>query len=258
MPAVRPVGQQHDDREDHRRGADHRGADQHRLGRRLEGVAGAVVLLEEVLGLLEVGVEAEVLLDLLLDARDASRSATARRPTGRCRSPGRRSRRRWSPGPCRGSRRPPGRRRRPPGRAIRSARPWVANAVGDRPSGATIAQAHPVGAEVAGDQAGQDVERGAALARGGDDLPDVAGLGRGEDLDQLGDDRAGQRAAGDDGRELPPQRAVAERRRSISVRDARRSRAIETSEVSQTSEVSGASKFISSASLVLGSWRWPR
>ena len=57
-------------REDHRRRADDGGADEHRLRRRLEGVAGAVVLLEEVLGLLEVDVEAEVLLDLLLDVRD--------------------------------------------------------------------------------------------------------------------------------------------------------------------------------------------
>ena len=34
--------------------------------------------------------------------------------------------------------------------------------------------AHPVGAEVAGDQAGEDVQRRAALARGGDDLAHVA------------------------------------------------------------------------------------
>jgi hypothetical protein len=60
----------HDDREDHRGGAHDRGADEHRLGRGLEGVAGAVVLLEEVLGLVEVDVEAEVLLDLVLDAGD--------------------------------------------------------------------------------------------------------------------------------------------------------------------------------------------
>ena len=59
-----------DDREDHRRRADDGRADEHRLGRRLECVAGSVVLLEEVLGLLEVGVEAELALDLLADARD--------------------------------------------------------------------------------------------------------------------------------------------------------------------------------------------
>ena len=43
--------QHHDDREDHRRRADDGRADEHRLRRRLEGVAGAVVLLEQVLGL---------------------------------------------------------------------------------------------------------------------------------------------------------------------------------------------------------------
>ena len=62
-----PVRQHHDDREDHRRRADDRRADQHRLRRRLERVAGAVVLLEQVLGALEVHVEAVVLLELLLD-----------------------------------------------------------------------------------------------------------------------------------------------------------------------------------------------
>src|SRR4029450_9463705 len=46
-------------------GADARGADQHRLRGRLEGVAGPVVLLEQVLGRLEVHVEAVVLLELL-------------------------------------------------------------------------------------------------------------------------------------------------------------------------------------------------
>ena len=65
-----PVGEQHDDREDHRRRADHRRADQHGLRGGLERVAGAVVLLEQVLGALEVHVEAVVLLELLLDVRD--------------------------------------------------------------------------------------------------------------------------------------------------------------------------------------------
>jgi len=53
--------------------ADHRRADEHRLGRRLERVAGRVVRLEVVLALLEVRREAEVALDLLLDARLALR-----------------------------------------------------------------------------------------------------------------------------------------------------------------------------------------
>jgi hypothetical protein len=64
--------QHHDDAEDHRGGADDRGADEHRLGGRLEGVAGPVALLQLVLGVLEVGLEAEVALDLLGDAGAAS------------------------------------------------------------------------------------------------------------------------------------------------------------------------------------------
>ena len=62
--------EQHDNAEHHGGGADDRRADEHGLGGGLEGVAGAVVLLEELLGLLEVHVEAEVPLDLLLDALD--------------------------------------------------------------------------------------------------------------------------------------------------------------------------------------------
>jgi hypothetical protein len=66
--------------------------------------------------------------------------------------------------------------------------------------------------EVTGDEARQDVQRRAALTRARDDLAHVLGLGRGEDLDHLGDDGARQRAAGDDGGQLPPEGAVAERR----------------------------------------------
>ena len=88
------LAEQQDDREDHRRGADDGGADEHGLGGRLEGVAGRVVGFQVVLAALEIGLEAEVALDLFLDAGDAARSGPARRPTGRCRSPGRSCRRR--------------------------------------------------------------------------------------------------------------------------------------------------------------------
>ena len=54
-------------------------------------------------------------------------------------------------------------------------------------------------------EAGQHVERGAALLGGGHHLANVAGVGGGEDLDHLGDDGAGQRAHADDDRQLPPQ-----------------------------------------------------
>ena len=201
----------HDDREDHRRRSDDGGADQHRFRRGLEGVAGAVVLLEQVLGALEVHVEAVVALEALLDARDASRSPTARRPTARCRSPGRTSRRQSSPGPCRGTRTPRGRTRTPARRDHQRCRGRQhARRSRRSPISADDAQPEPVGAEVAGDEPRQDVERRAAFARRGHDFPDVRRLGRREDLHQLRDDRARQRAAGDDRRELPPQRAVAE------------------------------------------------
>jgi hypothetical protein len=48
---LQSLGQRHDDREDHRRAPDDRGADEHRFRGRLERVAGAVVLLEQRLGL---------------------------------------------------------------------------------------------------------------------------------------------------------------------------------------------------------------
>ena len=68
--ALQAVGQEHDDREDHRGGADDGRADEDGLGRGLERVARAVVLLEEVLRLVEAEVEAEVALDLGLDVGD--------------------------------------------------------------------------------------------------------------------------------------------------------------------------------------------
>ncbi len=58
----------HGDAEHHRGCTDDGGADEHGLGGGLEGVAGAVALLELVLGALEVGLEPEVALDLGGDA----------------------------------------------------------------------------------------------------------------------------------------------------------------------------------------------
>ena len=51
--ARQTFGQRHDDRKDHCRGADDRGANQNRLGSRLESIAGAVILFEQVLGALK-------------------------------------------------------------------------------------------------------------------------------------------------------------------------------------------------------------
>ena len=71
---LEPVREHDDDREDHRRRADDGGADQHRLGGRLERVAGAVVLLEQVLRALEVRREAVLALDAPARCRASARS----------------------------------------------------------------------------------------------------------------------------------------------------------------------------------------
>ena len=68
----------------------------------------------------------------------------------------------------------------------------------------------PESAEVTGHETGQDRQRGAALTAGGDDFSHVLGLGRGEDLGELRDDRGGNRAAADDRGELPPEAAIAQ------------------------------------------------
>ncbi len=62
------AGQGHDDRENHRGCAHHGCADQHRLGRSLEGVAGSIVGFEQMLCAFELHVDVEVLLQLSFDA----------------------------------------------------------------------------------------------------------------------------------------------------------------------------------------------
>ena len=62
------VGQGHDNREDHGGCADHGSADQHRLSRSLEGIAGSIVGLQQVLCAFEFRVDAVVLLQLSFDA----------------------------------------------------------------------------------------------------------------------------------------------------------------------------------------------
>ena len=62
------VGQGHDDREDHRGCAHHGGADQHRLCRSLECVAGSIVGFQQVFCAFELHVDVEVLLQLSFDA----------------------------------------------------------------------------------------------------------------------------------------------------------------------------------------------
>ncbi len=118
-------------------------------------------------------------------------------------------------------------------------------------------EAQPVGAEVAGHEAREDVERSAAFLATRSRLPARGAIRRGEDLHQLRDDRAGQRAAGDDGRQLPPQRWIAAQRRDDQVRHDvgqrrwRRSR-------SATPARSAALRSSSCRRCRSAPWRWPR
>ncbi len=209
------LAQQQDDREDHRRRADDGRADQHRLGGRLERVAGRVVGFQVVLALLEVGLEAEVALDLFLDARDLlglgqledrlgvvghravavdgdvdrphAQEAERHQAEGEDRADADERLSLRSAAPCITLSRP-----------CRLTKYAPAIRPGDQ-------HALPEGAEVAGDDAGEDRQRRAAFARGGDDLVDVLRVRAGEDLGELGDQHRRQRAATDDRGQLPPQ-----------------------------------------------------
>ena len=66
---LQAVGERHDDRENHRRRADDCRSDQNRLRRCLEGISGAVILLEEMLCSAELRVEPVVVPELLLNSR---------------------------------------------------------------------------------------------------------------------------------------------------------------------------------------------
>ena len=64
---LQAIGEHHDDREDHRRRADDGRPDEHWLGGGLEGVSRPILSLQEVLGHLPPGSEAELGLHLLVD-----------------------------------------------------------------------------------------------------------------------------------------------------------------------------------------------
>ena len=80
----------------------------------------------------------------------------------------------------------------------------LGNQVGDQHEGQD-GEAFPECREVAGNETGQDVERRAAFAGRVHDLFAVAALGGGEHLGELGDQGAGDGAAGDDRGERPPE-----------------------------------------------------
>ena len=83
-----------------------------------------------------------------------------------------------------------------------------AHVVGDRHQD-HHGEAEVVAGEIAGHEAGENSERRSAFLGRGDHFAHVARIDRGEDLDEFGNHRAGQGAAGDDGRELPPLGGVA-------------------------------------------------
>ena len=70
MFSGKSVGQAHHDGEDHGGCAHHGGADQHRLGRCLEGIAGAIIVFQQVLGAVKLHVDAEVFFQLCCNVGD--------------------------------------------------------------------------------------------------------------------------------------------------------------------------------------------
>ncbi len=64
------VGKRHDDGESHRGGADDGSADEHRLGGGLEGVARAIVGLQQMFGTLEIHVDVVVLPEFSFNPRN--------------------------------------------------------------------------------------------------------------------------------------------------------------------------------------------
>ncbi len=79
------IGQGDDGGEDHGRGADDGGADQHGFGGGLEGVARAIVFFEVILGLVELGLEAVLFSRCRRRRWEGFRWWRVRRRTGRCR-----------------------------------------------------------------------------------------------------------------------------------------------------------------------------
>ena len=216
---MRPLGQRHDDGEDHGGSADNGGADEHRLGRGFEGVARAVVGFEQIFGAFEVDGHVEVFLDFgfdvwnLLDQRKFINrlSVVGDRAVGIDRD-GDRSHAEEaegdeSEGEDGGSEHGCGR-----------CQAHGAEVIRDRHQ-QNHRQAEIVAGEVSGDEAGENAERRAAFFRGGNDFLYVARFGGGEGLHQLRNQRAGERSAGDDYGQLPPLRCVAAKIRNDEVRN---------------------------------------
>ena len=211
--------QHHDDAEDHGRGADDGGADEHGLGGGLEGVAGSIAFLELMFGAHEVGAEPEVSLQFRLDTGQpldlrefVDRLGVVRHRAKGVDRDGHRPHAQEAEGD-----EAEGEDRRGEGELRRHQADdggMPREQVGAEHQ-AQDAEAGPKGGEVAGDQAREDVERGAALTRGRDDLLHVAALRRGEDLGEFGDQGSGQGAQRDDRRQHPPEAAALRREQEV-------------------------------------------
>jgi len=203
---IRPpevVFQHEDEREDHRRRPDNRCSDQHRLGGGFERVAGSVVVLEQEFPHLKIRGEPEVALDLILDTGnllDGGELEDGLRVVrhGAVAVDGNRHRSHPEHSEGHQTEGKDGRE----GHEVSER--GEACQVGDQHQDGE-GQALPEAGEVAGDQAGEDRQPGAAFRGRVDDLVAMRAPRACEHAGQLGDDRRGERAAADDRRQLPPE-----------------------------------------------------
>ena len=198
--------QQHDDAEDHGGGAHDGGADEDGFGGGLEGVAGPVAFFQLALGIGEIGFERELFFNFTGNVREGFNAAQFINGLGVVgdraeavhgdghRSHGEKAEGHQAEGEDGGVER--GHERQQVGvlgKAIR------------REHEGQNHQAHPEGGKVAGDQAGQHVERSTAMVGGVGDFAHMPRTGADENLGELHDQRAGEGAAGDNGGEHPPE-----------------------------------------------------
>ena len=205
------IGQQHDDRENHGCRADNRGTDQYRLGRGLEGVTGAIVFFEQFLRFFEVNLDTESIFEFTFDTRNLFnrrqfinrlrvvryRAVAVNRDRHRAHAEEAEShqaeRKDRSHDACLGRIRVNHQRQI----ALR-------NKVGTRHQ-SDDNNSHPERGEVTRRQTSKNVQACAAFARSRNNFLDVAGIGRGEHLDDFRDDRAGERTERNDQGKLPPE-----------------------------------------------------
>ena len=175
----------------------------------LNVLPGAVVFFQQILGAIEIHVEVEVFLDLRFDVRDL---LDQREFINRLRVVGDRTvgidrdRHRPHAEEAEGHQAESEDRRRQHARRHRQSH--RADVVGDGHQD-HHGQAEVVAGEVARHKARQNSERRSTFLRRLHHFPHVTRVHRGENFHQFRNDRARQRAAGNDRRQLPPLRRVA-------------------------------------------------